>query len=51
MNFPWLLSNVLDTEHHKPLGMSESKCIIEFNEIKVVSSFFVESFANFVQHI
>lgn len=36
-NFPWLLSNVLDIEHHKPLGLSSSKCVIEFNGVKVNS--------------
>lgn len=34
-NFPWLLSNVLDIEHHKPLGNSHSKIVIDFNGVKL----------------
>ena len=34
-NFPWLMSNVVDSETKKPLALANTKHVIDFNGLKV----------------
>lgn len=42
-NFPWLMSNVVDSETKKPLALANTKHVIDFNGLKVDNLFYLKN--------